>query len=217
MASKFITNKDGELSLSDRIRSLTQNSKSLDFLVGYFYFSGFNQIYEDIGDKPLRILIGMDTEVDVHNCLREYYTELRDKAAGDSKLTVRTKYYENLKDSINTTDIFDSAESAESYKLFKHKLKTGSLEVRKTLEPNHAKMYLFAIPYEQSSSGTDEGKVIIGSSNFTFQGFRGRNEINVYLQDEDDYKAGKEIFDELWNKAAVLVDASNKDDFEKTY
>lgn len=215
MASKFITNKDGELSLSDRIRSLTQNSKSLDFLVGYFYFSGFNQIYKDIGDKPLRILIGMDTEVDVHNCLREYYTELRDKAAGDSKLTVCTKYYENLKDSINTTDIFDSAESAESYKLFKHKLKTGSLEVRKTLEPNHAKMYLFAIPYEQSSSGTDEGKVIIGSSNFTFQGFRGRNEINVYLQDEDDYKAGKEIFDELWNKAAVLVDASNKDDFEK--
>ena len=74
---------------------------------------------------------------------------------------------------------------------------------------------IFAIPYEQSSSGTDEGKVIIGSSNFTFQGFRGRNEINVYLQDEDDYKAGKEIFDELWNKAAVLVDASNKDDFEK--
>ena len=155
----------------------------------------------------------MDTEVDVHNCLREYYTELRDKAAGDSKLTVRTKYYENLKDSINTTDIFDSAESAESYKLFKHKLKTGSLEVRKTLEPNHAKMYLFAIPYEQSSSGTDEGKVIIGSSNFTFQGFRGRNEMNVYLQDEDDYKAGEEIFAELWNKAAVLVDASNKDDF----
>ena len=37
-------------------------TKAMDFLVGYFYFSGIQEIYKNIEDKPMRILVGMDME-----------------------------------------------------------------------------------------------------------------------------------------------------------
>ena len=79
MASKFLTNIDKESSLSGRVQALTKSSSKLDFLVGYFFFSGFCEIYRDLKDKPLRILVGMDAEVNLNNCIVEYTTNLDSK------------------------------------------------------------------------------------------------------------------------------------------
>ena len=73
-------------------------------------------------------------------------------------------------------------------------------------------MYLFYI--QNHENNLDESKLIVGSSNFSIQGFKARNEINVYLQDENDFNDGKKIFDELWNEAIPLVNKENKDDFK---
>ena len=213
MASKFLTNTGKDLSLSERVQALTKASNKLDFLVGYFFFSGFCEVYKDLGDKPLRILVGMDAEVDLNNCIVEYTTE-SGKNSGESKLAVRNKYFENLRKIINKADVLDSADFEKSYHLFLEKLENGTLEVRKTKDPNHAKMYLFYIPKENAASGQDEGKLIVGSSNFSIQGFKARNEINVYLQDENDFDDGKKIFDKLWDDAVPLVSKDNKDDFK---
>ncbi len=213
MTSKFITNADGESSLGARVNSLIKNSNKLDFLVGYFFFTGFLSIYKNIKlDTPLRILVGMNIEVDTHNYIREFYLN-KNKRDTDSKNTIREEYFRNMKESINKADIFDSKEFEDSYKLFKAKLENGTLEVKKTEEPNHAKMYLFYIPKENGASGVDESKVIIGSSNLSYQGFEARNEINVYLQDSNDFEDGKKIFEELWKSAIPLVDSSNKNGF----
>ena len=72
MASKFLTNTSEKTSLAERIKALTKASSRLDFLVGYFFFSGFCEIRKDLIDKPLRILIGMDAQVDINNCIVEY-------------------------------------------------------------------------------------------------------------------------------------------------
>ena len=72
MASKFLTNTSKDDSLSERINSNVKTSSKLDFLVGYFFFSGFCEISNELKDKPLRILIGMDAEVDLNNCIVEY-------------------------------------------------------------------------------------------------------------------------------------------------
>lgn len=213
MASKFITNAVGERSLGNIINSLIQNSNKLDFLVGYFFFTGFLSIYKNIKiDTPLRILVGMNVEVDTHNYIREFYLNKNSKI-GISKNIIREEYFKKLKESINRADMFDSKEFEDSYKLFKAKLENGTLEVKKTEEPNHAKMYLFYIPKENSSTQEDEGKVIIGSSNLSYQGFEARNEINVYLQDSNDFEDGKRIFEELWESAKPLVNSLNKDIF----
>lgn len=215
MASKFITNTNGEKSLSERIQGLTKSSSKLDFLVGYFFFSGFCEIYKEIADKPLRILVGMDAEVDLNNCIYEYTTELGNKKNTDSKLTIRNKYFESLKKAINKADNLDTKEMEDSYRLFVEKLDNGTLEVKKTKDPNHAKMYLFYIPPEKTTSGEDESKLIIGSSNFSLQGLKARNEVNVFLQEEADFTDAKKIFETLWNEAIPLVNVDNKDEFKE--
>lgn len=214
MATKFLTNTNNENSLSERVQALTKSSSNLDFLVGYFFFSGFCEIYENLKDKPLRILIGMDAEVDLNNCIVEYTTTINKSHKPDSKLTAKNKYFNNLKNIINKADLLDSANFEKSYQIFLEKLENGTLEVRKTKEPNHAKMYLFYIPKDKTPSGLDESKIIIGSSNFSIQGFKARNEINVYLQDENDFNDAKKIFENLWEDSIPLINIDNKDDFK---
>lgn len=214
MASKFLTNTGKDTSLSDRVQASIKASSKLDFLVGYFFFSGFCEVYKELKDKPLRILVGMDAEVDLNNCIVEYTTNYGGKDNIDSKLTIRNKYFDNLRKIINKADVLDSAAFESSYHVFLEKLENGTLEVRKTKNPNHAKMYLFYIPKENTTSGQDEGKLIVGSSNFSIQGFKARNEINVYLQDENDYKDGESIFQTLWEESVPLVNTSNKEDFK---
>lgn len=215
MASKFLTNTSKETMLSDRVQELTKKSSKLDFLVGYFFFSGFCEVYKDLKDKPLRILVGMDAEVDLNNCIVEYTTNLGDKKNPDSKLTIKNKYFDNLRKIINKADVLDSAEFENSYHVFLEKLENGTLEVRKTKDPNHAKMYLFYLPSDVTVSGQNEGKLIVGSSNFSIQGFKARNEINVYLQDDNDFEDGRKIFEALWEDSIPLINAENKDDFKE--
>ena len=213
MASKFITNKKGERSLAERIQDLIQNSSHLDFLVGYFFFSGFCDVYKDLTDKPLRILVGMDADIDVNNCIREYTSYSDNHKNVDSKLTIKNKYFDNLQTIINKSDTIDHAKFESSYRTFIKKLENGTLEVRKTREPHHAKMYLFhSLPKQGEIE--DDGKVIIGSSNFSLQGLRARNEINVYLQDEHDFVDGKQIFNELWDDSIPIINYENKEDFK---
>lgn len=214
MASKFLTNTDRTNSLSERVQALTKSSSKLDFLVGYFFFSGFCEVYKDLKNKPLRILVGMDAEVDLNNCIVEYTANLGNNNFQESKFSIRKKYFENLKNIINKADILDSENFESSYHVFLEKLENGSLEVRKTKDPNHAKMYLFYIPQEKTTSGLDESKLIVGSSNFSIQGFKARNEINVYLTEDHDFDDGKKIFDELWNDSIPLINKENKDEFK---
>ena len=72
--SHFIQNT-GENSLSQIINNLLPSkTKAMDFLVGYFYFSGIQEIYKNIDDNKIGnviILDGVD-EKEVGKMLTEY-------------------------------------------------------------------------------------------------------------------------------------------------
>ena len=55
MSKEFITNQ--EKLLSDVVNNYLKDSDNLYFLVGFFYFSGFEEIVENIGDKKLKMLV----------------------------------------------------------------------------------------------------------------------------------------------------------------
>ena len=66
MANNFITNAQ-QRSLRGRIHRLIEHSQELKFLVGFFYFSGWSELYEALkarSDLKLKILVGLD--VDLH-------------------------------------------------------------------------------------------------------------------------------------------------------
>lgn len=208
--SRFITN--GTKTVGQIIQTVAAKSKAMDFLVGYFFFSGYSLIAPSIGKKRLRILVGLDAQIDAEHCVREYEKISAGKNS-DSKSEFRKNNWNCIVDGINNADIFDNKESVDTYKLFKQKVLDGTLEVRKTKEPNHSKMYVFHAEDDESVDGLESGKIIVGSSNFSYQGLKGRNEVNLYLQDSHDYDDGKEIFESLWKDSVPLVDANSKDEF----
>jgi HKD family nuclease len=104
-------------------------------------------------------------------------------------------------------------EKQQAFRLFLDKMKDGTLEIRKTLHANHAKLYIFENKEEFSQGGEYPGTVITGSSNFTRSGFRGTFEINVVSRKAANYVEARSIFDKLWNEAVVIVDKDNISEF----
>lgn len=209
MSNQFITN-EGRL-LSEVINKILPSSKSLYFLVGYFYFSGIEEIYSNIQDKKIKILVGLNAERDIYNKIKEY--ELFDEN-NKSRAEIRQNIYDSFTDIFNRADYFDSAEKQKAFRIFYNKIKDGSLEIRKTFHPNHAKLYLFEKEDTFSEEGEYPGIVITGSSNLSYSGLRGRHEINVVFRDEH-FKEGLNLFNNLWQESIVIADHENIDDFNK--
>ena len=184
MAHSFITNKD------------------------HFYFSGYIQLADKLADKHLRILVGLDIDTRISNRVREV-EELVEWQRIRSK--VREEYFNNLVRLINETDNTDTDETIRIFRQFQHKIYNGTLEIRKTEDPCHAKMYLFAYNSINNENGEQPGDVITGSSNLSYQGLQGRTEINVRFTDKGKYTEGKQIFDELWSNAIPIVDENTVD------
>ena len=209
MNSQFITNKDNVL--SDIINAILPKCDHAYFLVGYFYFSGFAELCEQLKDIKLRILVGLEVERNIINGIKEVENFVSEKK---SRGQIREEFYNSFVDIYNNTDFFDSEEQIEKFKLFLEKLDNGTLEIKKTAEPNHAKMYLFQNMESETIMGTFPGTMITGSSNLSVTGLRNRLELNVILRNKTDYEAGKNVFDELWDTAISVVDGDTIDTFK---
>jgi len=188
---KFITNK--EKVLSETISKILPTSEKIDFLVGFFYFSGFWELYKWLEDKKIRILVWMDIELEINKTLKEVY-----KLQNNNINIKKEDFINQLKNAFNRTDIFDNEKSIESLNLFISKIENNTLEIRKTREPNHSKMYLF---YENEISNhwwDRPWTLITGSSNFTYSWLTWRHELNARFDDKESFLEWKEVFDELW-------------------
>ena len=210
MGGNFITNQNGKF-LSEIIKSILPKAQNASFLVGYFYFSGFTEIYQGLKEKNLRVLVGLEIEQDIINRVREvdYHTSEK-HTRGELKAT----FYDSLIDLFNETDYFDSEEKQDAFRLFFDKIKDGSMEIRKTKIPNHAKMYLFQNNREADEGGSYPGVLITGSSNLSLSGLKDRLELNAILRDKSDFEEGQKIFDELWENAIILASKDYLAEFE---
>lgn len=208
MSSSFITNK--EKFLSDIINGILPKTDAVDILVGYFYFSGYMQLSEKLKDKQIRILVGLDADLHITNHIREVEA-IRSKFV--SRNAIKEEYYKQFVRLFNDSDFLDTAEKLEQFKMFYGKILDGTLEIRKTLEPCHSKMYLFAYNNMMNEDGELPGVLITGSSNLSYQGLKGRLELNARFNDKQDYEEGIRIFDELWDTSVAVVDKDNLDEW----
>ncbi len=208
MSSIFITNQNDLL--SEVMNNILPTTEKLHFLVGYFYFSGFEEIYKSLEDKHLRVLVGLDIERDISNKIKEY--ELLE-SMNYSRGKIRENYNQSLIELFNDTDFFDSAKKQDAFRSFLGKIKNGTLEIKKTLDPNHAKLYLFEKKPEHSEGGNYPGVLITGSSNLSVSGLKNRYEINVAIREKTYFEEGRRIFDELWKAAVDIVTKDSANDF----
>lgn len=208
MSNSFITNK--EKFLSDIINGILPKTNAVDILVGYFYYSGYSQLSEKLQDKQIRILVGLD--IDLH--ISKRISEVENFRKGFvSRNLVKEEYYAQFITLFNDSDFLDSADKLEQFKMFYGKILDGTLEIRKTLEPCHSKMYLFAYNDQMNEGGELPGVLITGSSNLSYQGLKGRLELNARFNDKLEYEEGKKLFDELWENSVVIANKDNLDEW----
>lgn len=208
MSSNFITNK--EKFLSDIINGILPKTDAVDILVGYFYYSGYIQLSENLKDKQIRILVGLDIDLHISKHIREVEA-IRSEFI--SRNIIKEEYYKQFVHIFNDSDFLDTAEKLEQFKMFYGKILDGTLEIRKTLDPCHSKMYLFAYNDLMNEGGELPGVLITGSSNLSYQGLKGRLELNARFNDKQDYEEGKKLFDELWESSVVVASKDNLDEW----
>lgn len=208
MSNSFITNK--EKFLSDIINGILPKTDAVYMLIGYFYYSGYIELSEKLKDKQIKILVGLDIELQIAKHIREVET-FRNGLV--SRNVAKEEYYRQFVLAFNDSDFLDTAEKQKQFKMFYGKILDGTLEIRKTLEPCHSKMYLFAYNDMMNENGELPGVLITGSSNLSYQGMKGRLELNARFNDKRDYDEGKKIFDELWDSSVVIASKDNIDEW----
>jgi len=199
----FITNSDAE-NLKKRLSDLIINSEELKFLVGFFYFSGLKELYTSLTKNSnviLKVLVGLN--VDKLNYQLIEYADSDDTGGHLSNEEIYNKFLGSLKKSINT-EKFDTREFYEQVKYFIELIKKDHLIIRKTIEPNHAKLYIFRLQSGQVGRNT---LFITGSSNLTSSGLTTQEEFNVEISDYG-FNDAEEYFDNLWEEAVKITEDS---------
>jgi superfamily II DNA or RNA helicase len=197
----FITNEQNQ-SLQDRFRVLIKDTSFFDCLVGYFYSSGFHAIYPSLEKtEKIRILIGIGTSRATFEMMEKgnkYKQRAFDFSHAEAKQEVENLVQKEMEDSEDNKNVEDGVHT------FINWISNGKLEIRAyPSKAIHAKLYIMTF----REGDRDKGRVITGSSNFTWSGLVDNLEFNVELKNRSDYEFAKNKFEKLWRSA---VDVSEK-------
>lgn len=199
----FVTNQQGD-TLAERINALMEVSQELKFLVGFFYFSAWSLLFEALKesfsrrkDLKLKVLVGLSASPLVGRLV-----EQADKLDGLSGIQTRQKLLDELQQALSHREL-DVPELREQALFFLDLLHAGQLEIRKSKEPCHAKLYLFCFNEQLRHSLRKNGYFITGSSNLTRPGLEEQLEFNVGIGDWG-FEEAEQFFDDLWKKAQRL-------------
>ncbi len=199
-----------------------QTSDSIDICVGYFYFTGFQMMAEQLKDKKIRILVGLEVDAKL---IPDIVKNSRDQDVSfampapwpptSSALQLKQNYMDALAGFVNDSDAFDSEDSTSIFDMFIEKIQDGSLEIRKTKNPEHSKFYVINNKVEYSQGGDAPGTIIMGSSNLTYNGLLGQGELNDSFRDKSKFSEYKDDFLKKWNSSnsISIVEKENSKDF----
>ena len=188
--SNFITNSNTK-HLTSRLRELIKVSRELKFLVGFFYFSGISELYEALKENEavtLKILVGLNVDR-----VGRSIVELPERFSENCRNPTMS-FLSSIREGLND-DFFDNPIFCEQVKFFLDWIRKNRLIIRKTREPNHAKLYIFRLKEDQVARET---LFITGSSNLTKAGLTTQNEFNVEISDYG-VEDAERYFDELWD------------------
>jgi superfamily II DNA or RNA helicase len=191
---RFITNHP-DRDLSTRLRFLSGAAQQLDLLTGFFAFSAWPELYQPLkeahekGQTPkMRLLVGMgvlQASDPTNRALKEAFLKLLEEGLQDPALDHRP-------------------DLPEQARFFLQLFLEGHLELRKTKEPNHAKLYLFHLQPQHQGLFNRPGVFITGSSNLTHAGLKGQHEFNVEIMDYG-FPEALDYFEALWKEATPLT------------
>ena len=191
--NKFFTNEPGA-SLLDRFKQTLKDVQFFDALVGYFQTSGFHKLYEDFEQiEKIRILVGLGIDRQVLEIIEDAESQM---VFDFTYKETRDLFADTVVDEIDQTP--DTSDVEIGIQKFIEFLVSGKIQIK--AHPSHkihAKVYISRFQEEDR----DFGRVITGSSNFSYSGLEGQYEFNVELKDDTDVNFALEQFERLWKEA----------------
>ena len=203
--SAFITNTP-EATLKKRLSQLIEHSEELKFLVGFFYFSGWREVADSLAgrhDIIVKILVGLEVDSTLGRII-----EHGPPSGSLSNEDKAERFFGSLKVALNDEEL-DSENFYRQVGFFLELLEENRLLIRKTADPNHAKLYLFKI--QEHLRGIADARFITGSSNLTRAGILEQNEFNVEIGDYGTREA-EEYFDALWENSVRITENDSRRD-----
>ena len=197
-----IDSKNFDTKIKDIITNCIPACSNIYFRVGYFYFSGFSLIANELKNKNVKILIGLETDQTTQNLISK------------SKEEIQNNYFENFIKFADKESNLESIDEQDAYFIFEKKLRDGSLEIRQQIKGNHAKEYIFEYNSSTAKITNTPGRTIGGSMNWSKAGLWSQGETCYDIPDKNIFEqASKDFFDQ-WNSSnSVLL--VNKDNFHK--
>jgi len=191
----FITNGESD-NLKKRLIELISKSEELKFLVGFFYFSGIGELYKSLKEKEnikLKVLVGLNVDI-----LNSQIVEFERKKESQKKDI--EAFLASIRKSLNS-EKFDTQSFYEQVEFFLKMINEGRLVIRKTKNPNHAKLYIF----ELQDKTVQKNLFITGSSNLTNAGLSTQSEFNVEIKDYG-VEDADEYFENLWKNSIEITE-----------
>lgn len=209
MAQNFITNHTAQHTLKSRLNTLISVSPELKFLVGFFYFSGWEALYQSLKKNQevhLKLLVGLQVDE-----IMGKMTEHEGQNDGMSQDDHFNRFMSSMHHAINNVEM-DTEAFYNQVSFFLQMITGNRLLIRKTENSNHAKLYLFRYNEKQAGISDREGEFITGSSNLTRAGLSGQEEFNVEIKDYG-FSEAESYFDDLWSKAIPISEEENRKQF----
>lgn len=203
----FFTNETNA-SLLDRFKSTLKNVQYFDVLVGYFRTSGFHLLHEALADiEKIRVLVGLSVDRKAFEIIES--TAMQQELPFESTKTTKQQFERDVVTEMEVSP--DAYDTELSVRKFIEMLQSGKLEIKAHPSHNiHAKVYISRF----RPGDRDFGRVITGSSNFSYPGLLGQYEFNVELKNRNDVDYALEKFNRLWDDAvdisAEYIDTINK-------
>ncbi|SDL01325.1 SNF2-related protein, partial [Halanaerobium congolense] len=192
----FFTNDEND-SLLERFKTTLKDAKTLDILVGYFRSSGFHLLHDDLEDiDKIRILIGLNADNETVKLVKKTKEQMAlEMSHKKKKNNITNKIIKEM----NVVE--DNYQKEKGIRKFIELLEKNKLELRFYPKADiHAKVYIQLF----GDNDRDFGRVITGSSNFSYSGLLGNREFNVELKNKYDTQFALEKFEELWKEGIDL-------------
>jgi superfamily II DNA or RNA helicase len=195
--------------LVDELKNALPSAESLDIQTGYFFFSGFSELADQLENVKIRVIVGMDIDPQIIEMKKITEDFDLSRARGMEPPATETAKIRNYRESfialMNNTDLLDNERLDDSLKIFFKKVTDGTLEIRMNINPSHGKYYVLHNKPEHSMNGSFKGLRFMGSSNFSFSGLKGQGEINEVSRDSHTYEEYSSKFERVWNEQTTAT------------
>src|SRR6266567_2054425 len=211
--------------LQGALKNALSTAESVDIAVGFFYFSGFQALFDQLKEKKVRILVGLEVDPQLVPQIAQYakdgdedLSRWQPRRPTTSRTALKLNYIDSFIGFMNDSDIFDDDHTNEVFDLYIQKINDGSLEIRKTVSDYHGKFYILHNRDEASQNGDFPGTVFMGSSNLTFRGLIGQGELNDSSREKSKFEEYQAQFEQMWgdSNSISIADAATKDEFLET-